>query len=219
MPVHPLLLGHRGAGANQSIPENTFPSFDRALADGSDGFEFDVRLTADAEAVICHNPGSGKLKISATFSGALDQLPALRQVLERYRLRAFLDIELKVGGLERVLVALLKKYPPQRGFVVSSFLPKALLDLHATASQIPLGLICKSRRQLARWRKLPVEYVIPLHELVTRKLLKEMKSEGKTVMVWTVNHPATMRRLASWGVDGIISDKPGLLVKTLRSPS
>jgi glycerophosphoryl diester phosphodiesterase len=41
----PLLLGHRGARAVKSIPENTLASFDRAVADGCDGFEFDVRLT------------------------------------------------------------------------------------------------------------------------------------------------------------------------------
>jgi glycerophosphoryl diester phosphodiesterase len=54
--TRPLLLGHRGARGIRSIPENTIASFDRALADGCDGFEFDVRLTADGEAVICHDP-------------------------------------------------------------------------------------------------------------------------------------------------------------------
>jgi glycerophosphoryl diester phosphodiesterase len=100
--------------------------------------------------------------------------------------------------------------------VVSSFLPEVLLSLHATAPKIPLGLICESRKQLTRWRELPVKYVIPYHRLVSRKILKEIKSEDKKILVWTVNHAATMRRFASWGVDGIISDKPGLLIKTLR---
>src|SRR5262245_42125058 len=48
----PLLLGHRGARSLKSIPENTIPSFDRALADGCDGFEFDVRRSGDEEAVV-----------------------------------------------------------------------------------------------------------------------------------------------------------------------
>jgi glycerophosphoryl diester phosphodiesterase len=33
------------------------------------------------------------------------------------------------------------------------------------------------------------------------------------VVVWTVNDEADMRRLIGWGVDGIISDYPDLLVK------
>ena len=57
-----LRLGHRGARALTSIPENTLASFDRALADGCDGFEFDVRLTADGEAVVCHDPSLWKFR-------------------------------------------------------------------------------------------------------------------------------------------------------------
>jgi len=55
MPIRPLLLGHRGARAEKSIPENTLASFDCALAQGCDGFEFDVRLSADGQPVICHD--------------------------------------------------------------------------------------------------------------------------------------------------------------------
>ena len=39
--------------ARKSIPENTFTLFDQALADGCDGFEFDVRLSADGLCPWC----------------------------------------------------------------------------------------------------------------------------------------------------------------------
>src|SRR5438874_11079904 len=102
----PLLLGHRGARGVTSIPENTIESFDRALADGCDGFEFDVRLTLDEEAVIFHDPGSGKFKVERTRAQDLPPLPRLRDVLKRYQDKAFLDIELKVRGLEKTMVDL-----------------------------------------------------------------------------------------------------------------
>jgi glycerophosphoryl diester phosphodiesterase len=88
----PLLLGHRGARADKSIPENTLASFDLALAQGCDGFEFDVRLTSDGQAVICHDATSGRLKIAESPAQSLN-LPGLREVLTRYQ-NAFLDIEL-----------------------------------------------------------------------------------------------------------------------------
>src|SRR5277367_4918096 len=101
MSNRPILLGHRGARAVRSIRENTLASFDRALADGCDGFEFDVRLPADGEAVICHDAESDGLLIEVTRSRELPQLARLADVLERYEESAFLDIELKVSGLEK----------------------------------------------------------------------------------------------------------------------
>src|SRR5215472_15313221 len=118
----PLLLGHRGARAVRSIPENTLESFDRALADGCDGFEFDVRLTADGVAVVCHDPSFHGIEIATATSAQVPQLPRFEQVLSRYQERAFLDIELKVTGLEKIVLELLRKYTPKRGYVVSSFL-------------------------------------------------------------------------------------------------
>ena len=49
-----LIIGHRGAAA--VAPENTLVSFERALADGADGIEFDVRLAGDGVPVVIHDP-------------------------------------------------------------------------------------------------------------------------------------------------------------------
>src|ERR1700687_5237634 len=107
-----LLLGHRGARALKSIPENTLASFDRALADGCDGFEFDVRLTEDEEAVVCHDEKVAGIKVSRATAKQVSQLPRLRDVLQRYR-DSFLDMELKVKGLERTTVDLFLRYTPR----------------------------------------------------------------------------------------------------------
>src|SRR5271170_2301897 len=112
----PLLLGHRGSGAGKAIPENTLASFDQALADGCDGFEFDARLTEDEEAVVCHDAKVGGYDVSRTLAKDLSKLPRLRDVLLRYR-DSFLDIELKVKGLERIMVDLFLRHRPRRGFV------------------------------------------------------------------------------------------------------
>jgi glycerophosphoryl diester phosphodiesterase len=49
----PLVIGHRGASA--LAPENTLAAFERALADGADGLEFDVRRAADGVPVVIHD--------------------------------------------------------------------------------------------------------------------------------------------------------------------
>ena len=216
MSNRPLLLGHRGTRAVQSIPENTLASFDRALADGCDGFEFDIRLTVDLEAVISHDAKVGRDKIERATAKEVSQLPRLRDVLQRYR-DSFLDIELKVKGLERSIVDLFLRLKPRKGCVVSSFLPGALKSLHAEDATVPLGLICETKTQLRLWNELPIHYVIPHHELVDAELIRKVKGAGKKVMVWTVNDAIAMQQFAEWGVDGIISDDTKLLVQTLAA--
>lgn len=202
----PILLGHRGARATRSLPENTLASFDLALSHGCDGFEFDVRQTADRRAVICHDSKIHNLEISHAGPGDLPDLPSLQQVLACYQELAFLDIELKVLGLEHTVVAALRALPPRRGCVVSSFLPEALLALRNLDPDLNLGLICETQAQLTVWTTLPVQCVIPHHTLMTVDLLKDLHVARKQVFTWTVNRREEMIQFRNLGVDGIISD-------------
>ncbi|CAN5812141.1 glycerophosphodiester phosphodiesterase [soil metagenome] len=49
----PLIIAHRGASA--FAPENTLAAFKKAVEDGAEGIEFDVRLSKDGEAVVFHD--------------------------------------------------------------------------------------------------------------------------------------------------------------------
>jgi glycerophosphoryl diester phosphodiesterase len=182
-----------------------------------------VRLTADGQAVVCHDAKTRGLEIAQSSERQL-ALPLLREVLTRYQSTAFLDIELKVPGLEPITADLLRQHAPACGFVVSSFLPDVLQTIHGLDASIPLGLICETRVQFSRWLQLPVEYVIPHHTLVrqdriSEDFISEIKAAGKKIFVWTVNIPADMKRFSQWGVDGIISDNPKRLALTFESES
>jgi glycerophosphoryl diester phosphodiesterase len=212
----PLLLGHRGARAFTSVPENSFASFDLALQHGCDGFEFDVRLTGCGRALVCHNPKIRGVTVSRAQANQLRDLPQLEKVIEQYGNRVFLDIELKVRGLEPKVLAALRNYRPQRDHVVSSFIPDVLLELKTRSAAIPLGLICEKPRQLARWLGLPVDYVIAHESLVDEQLIAAVRKAERRLLVWTVNDRRGMLRAAKLGVEGIISDETELLVNTLR---
>jgi glycerophosphoryl diester phosphodiesterase len=215
MPNRPLLLGHRGARATRSIPENTIASFDLALEDGCDGFEFDVRRTNDGATVVCHDAQIRNITIAEAPRELLPELASLEQVLERYAGRAFLDVELKVPALETEVLAALERHRPQQGFVISSFLPEVLLEVRARNPDTPLGLIAERSAELGRWRELPVQYVMPHHRLTTPKLIEDAHTEGRKVFVWTVNAKQAMQQFATWRADAIISDNTELLVRTL----
>jgi glycerophosphoryl diester phosphodiesterase len=190
-------------------------SFELCLQHGCDGFEFDVRRSGDGQAVICHDASIGGMQIENTASKSLP-VPTLEDVLRQFAYRAFLDIELKLPGLEAQTLAELCKHPPQKGYVVSSFLPEVLTAIDDLDPAIPLGFLCESRDQLRGWRQMPAEWVIPQFELADRELIKLVHAAGKRIMVWTVNRAERMREFAEWGVDAIISDETELLVQSLR---
>ncbi len=214
-----LLLGHRGA--RRAAPENTFLAFELALEHGCDGFEFDVRKTSDAQAIICHDADIQRVPVADNSYLNLAKLnpgpkPRLEDVVRRYAGRAFLDIELKVPQLDDCVTTILEQAPPQRGCCVSSFLPEVIESLHRAEPGIKLGFICDDQRRLDAWRKLPVDYVIPQYSMADEKLVGELHAAGKQVFVWTVNQEKEMRRMAALGVDAIISDDTELLCRTLR---
>ncbi len=165
--------------------------------------------------MICHDATVGGVEIATTAARDL-HLPTLEDVLRQLSQRGFLDIELKVAGLERQTVAELRKYSPQKGYVVSSFLTDVLTAIHDLDPEIPLGFLCESRDRLRGWRESPAEWVIPQFELADRELVETVHSAGKKIMVWTVNRAERMREFAAWGVDAIISDETELLVRSVR---
>jgi glycerophosphoryl diester phosphodiesterase len=221
LPAKLLLLGHRGA--RRYAPENTLVAFDLALKHGSDGFEFDVRGTASRQSIICHDPKLNRLvirrhtfkQLQASCASIEEWPPSLEDVLDRYSRSAFLNIEVKVRGIELLVARAVKRVHLRRGYFISSFLPSVVRKLHEIDSTLVLGTLAQTRWQLRRWNKLPAAYVVPHYRLLSRRLIENIHAAGKTVVTWTVNDPRKMLRAAQMGVDGIISDDTKLLVATL----
>ncbi len=68
-PERPLVIGHRGASSE--APENTLEAFARALELGADALELDVRLSADGEVVVLHDP---TLQRTTSASGSVSAM-------------------------------------------------------------------------------------------------------------------------------------------------
>ena len=205
-----MLLGHRGA--SRYAPENTIAAFDLALQQGCDGFEFDVRYTQDARCVICHNPRYRRRRIDKSIFSDLS-LPCAEDVIRKYAGRAYLDVELKVLGNVRPVLEALQNAGDR--YVISSFLPEVLREVHKLNPGIPTGLICENALQLKPWSELPICAVMLHQRLAKPALIDRVHHANKRVFVWTVNRERNMRRLASLGVDGLISDDTQLLARTL----
>ena len=228
--ARPLLLGHRGARPLSRIklsrraaripPENTLAAFEYALAQGCDGFEFDVRITRDERLVLCHNASLKRREVAASTYDSLcssseQKLPCLEDVLARFGGRAYLDIEIKVHGGEELILDGLRRNKPRR-YLVSSFLPQVLRRFHDLDPSLPLGFICDRPENVRGWHELPIQVFLPQYQLISEKLIRDVHSRGMKIFTWTVNRTQDIQRLAAWGIDGLISDDPELLHQTFH---
>lgn len=217
-----LILGHRGAA---ELPENTIPSFDRALEHGAHGFELDVRQTADHKLVVVHGAVVGSKAVQSSNYEEIRQLengfevPLLEEVLKRFAKKAFLDIELKSPGFEAAAVDLIRSYGNPEKTLISAFDTDTLAKIQDLFPELQLGYIYNRTQDEEARHNCPIEVVIPQFRLASRELISEVHDEGLKVFAWTVNEEAEIERLLELGVDGIITDYPEKVVAVLSRHS
>jgi glycerophosphoryl diester phosphodiesterase len=52
--------------------------------------------------------------------------------------------------------------------------------------------------------------------VVSRRFVEAAHNRGLGVQVWTVDRAEDARRLLEWGVDGLITDRPDIIVPMVR---
>jgi glycerophosphoryl diester phosphodiesterase len=215
----PLIIGHRGAAG--LAPENTLPSFQRAVSLGVDAIELDVRRCEDAIVVI-HDPtldrttdrrGSVATTPLATLrradAGAGARVPLLEEVFSELPTRIGINVELK----DPAVVGLLAERLPRddaRPLLVSSFDHRALEEFARLRSD------CRVAPLFDRWQRRAGASAIRFgggfinlgRRLVTAARMAELSRLGLRVLVYTVNDVREARRLIELGVAGVFTDYP-----------
>ncbi len=223
------VVGHRGAAGE--CPENTLRSFDRALAQGADALEMDLRATADGVPVVIHDPtvdrttdGTGRvaaLSLAALRdldAGGGERVPPLAEVLERYPETPLL-MEFKEVGVAAPAVETIRRHGAGGRVLVGSFgraagRPADRAGIARVAARWEgarfwLGARLGGSTGPTRFRGFAVpEWYHGLH-VVDRRFVRRAAAAGLPVHVWTVDRPEDARRLRAWGVAGIITNFPG----------
>jgi glycerophosphoryl diester phosphodiesterase len=58
--------------------------------------------------------------------------------------------------------------------------------------------------------KLDADFLAVSSSMASRQFIRRARGRRKPVYVWTVNDPIQLSRMISMGVDGVITDEPGL---------
>ncbi|MGE5729564.1 MAG: glycerophosphodiester phosphodiesterase [Gemmatimonas sp.] len=221
--ARPMLIGHRGAPRER--PENTLPSFLRALELQADGIELDVHCTLDRVVVVHHDeipratPPSGRLAGKRIDALTFDELQGfsvrglalistLAEALAVIRGRAEVFVELKGAAIEREVVGVIRASIAPERCAVHSFDHAQVARARALAPDIRGGILFDRAVSdpAAAMRASNALDVWPSREHVTEMLVREVHDNGGRVIPWTVNDGGQAVALAALGVDGLCTD-------------
>ena len=284
------LQGHRGARGLE--PENTLPSFARAIAAGASTLELDVGISADGAIVVAHDrrlnpeitrdasgawiaaPGPRLRDLSLaeikrfdvgvirqdtayarSFAGQGARpgtaMPTLAEVVALAgAARPRFNIETKISPLApddtraapdfaRAVIAEIRRLGIADRTTLQSFDWRTLALVRRRAPGVATAALSAQRPDFdtvasGAWtagldlaahggsvprlvQSLGAPIWSPNFRDLTPERLAEARALGLRVIPWTVNDPADIERLMAWGVDGLISDDPALVLRVLKS--
>ena len=218
-----LVVAHRGASV--AAAENTLPAFRLARELGADWVELDARRTADGMVVVHHDAhlADGRALGEVACDDLPPSVPSLAEALEECDGMG-VNIEIKnlpddpdfdadhlvadaVAGLVQAYLG------PERA-LVSSFNIDAVDRLHAVDPTIPVGWLTfdlgDPAAAVERAVVLEMTAIHPYDAHVDSSLVRRAHEAGLQLHVWTVDDPARMAELTEMGVDGIITNEPGV---------
>lgn len=106
---------------------------------------------------------------------------------------------------------LVSQYLPLERVIIQSFDFRVLRYFHQKYPEVRLAALVENTRtpeeNLAELGFMPHIYS-PYYKRLTPEQVVALKSRNIRVIPWTVNEPEDMKRLKSWGVDGLITDYP-----------
>ena len=236
------LIAHRGLASIRPCGAPLAEDLERALrTPGVAMVEVDVRATAGGAVVVVHDASCGEGPVRALSLDAVRRsapgLLTLEEALEHIDGRLPLLLDVKEAEVVEPLAEALAGVRDPAAVAVCDEDPAALAHLRETASTVARWLTlprvgeqpgarrrrivaCARRTQLARQvealaAEVAAAGVCVDRWAVTPGLCARARAGGLAVAAWTVNRPATARRLARLGVTHLTTDAPAAMAGAL----
>jgi glycerophosphoryl diester phosphodiesterase len=223
------VIAHRGAP--RLARENTVEAFQAAVASGAGAVELDVRRTADGALAVIHDAvlGDGRPIVSCTRAELPGHIPTLDAALDACA-GAVVNVEIKNlpgepdfdpdDGVADAVVDTLRGRPEAPdSWLISSFRRETidrcrLLEPNIATAWLTIGPV--NDDDIAWTVAAGHAAIHPWEPTVDRSVIDRCRAAGIIVNTWTCNDVERAVELASWGVDGICTDVPDVLVAALR---
>jgi glycerophosphoryl diester phosphodiesterase len=167
------------------------------------------------------------------YRGQGIQVPTLDELFRQFPdMRYVIEIKLTETPIDKPLCNLIREHEVQENVMIASFHDEAMQNFRSTCPEIAtsaargevtkfvlLGKIFLSGLIIPEYESIqppydPAESMnIPI---MTKRFVREAHARNVAVEPWTVNDSDLMKQYIEWGVDGIITDRPDLMIQVLQ---
>ncbi len=237
----PLAFAHRGGAGDW--PENTMPAFAAAVAMGYTHLETDVHVTRDGVLLAFHDEALDRVTDRAGLIRELtwaevrearvdgqEPIPRLDELLATFPEACF-NIDPKHDSAVEALATAITDAAALDRVCIGSFSDHRLAQLRELLG--PALCTALGPRGVARLKAtgygLPARrfagqcvQVPPGHgarTLVDPRFVRTAHHHGLQVHVWTIDEAVEMQRLLDMDVDGIMTDRPAVLLDVIAARS
>jgi glycerophosphoryl diester phosphodiesterase len=166
------------------------------------------------------------------FRGQGIKVPTLEDLFQKFpAMRYVIEIKLTENPIDKPLCDLVRKYKMQNKVVIASFHDEAMRRFRKTCPEVATSA---SRGEVTKFVLLGKIFlsglVTPQYEsiqppydpeesmnipIMTKRFIREAHAKNIAIEPWTVDNPELMKQYISWGVDGIMTDRPDLMIEVL----
>jgi glycerophosphoryl diester phosphodiesterase len=235
------IIGHRGARGE--APENTLGGFQYIQDIGIRAVEFDVRQLKDNALIIMHDDDfvrtTGQKKHlyecnrqdlaqynhAVTWSewNKIEATPLLDQTLNVIHNFDHIEVEIKEVDSEAAAEKIALEVEQQlQGYehtaIITSFDPKIHQALKQQNSRLKRGLLIETDvkyQAIDQALELGCCHIGWMNELASKDLIQATQAAQLNISVWTVNDVTRAKELRDWGIQGLITDYPKLMLQQL----
>lgn len=139
--------------------------------------------------------------------------------------RVGFNVELKRGWpgdraadslFERAVLRVIDEHHVRARVIVQSFDEATLRAVRALDARVALSFLSNEWVAVERVRAMGATVLSPRADVVTSAYVRDAHRAGLRVIVWTVNDESALRAQREMGVDGVITDRPDVVLRALR---
>ena len=227
--MKPLIFGHRGSPFE--APENTISSIKKAIAANVGAVEIDVHKTKDNVLVVIHDDkvdrttnGRGFVKdftlkdLKKLNINNDEKIPTLQEIIDFVKGKIKIVVEIKQKNIEKDVVSLLEKNNFIDKAYVISFYHGAVKKAKELDNRVKTGVLFNKKvaDPCSRIRGANADAIVINYKYVGIGLVKKVHKENFKVFVWNIDTIEDLKNMLKLNVDGIGSNKPGLLANYFR---